>query len=122
MGAGAAFPRTALLRENKACTLSAESFSVPICPNSVDAVRAESAPPVTRITGKIGRIQGEIPVIRPPSMPRMMSDNSIVILPHGLVMRGDAASRVVMVIFGTNCGFGLVEIIFIAMPAQLTAS
>ena len=27
-------------------------------------------------------------------------------------MRGDAASRVVMVIFGTNCGFGLVEIIF----------
>jgi len=37
-------------------------------------------------------------------------------------MRGDAASRVVMVIFGTNCGFGLVEIIFIAMPAQLTAS
>jgi len=37
-------------------------------------------------------------------------------------MRGDSASRVVMVIFGTNCGFGLVEIIFIAMPAQLTAS
>ena len=73
MGAGAAFPRTALLRENKACTLSAESFAMPVCPNSVDAVRADSA-------------------------------------------------RVVMVIFGTNCGFGLVEIIFIAMPAQLTAS
>jgi hypothetical protein len=52
---------------------------MPVCPNSVDAVRAESAPPVTRITGKIGRMQGEIPVIRPPSMPRMMSDNSIVI-------------------------------------------
>ena len=79
MGAGAAFPRTALLRENKACTLSAESFAMPVCPNSEDAVRAESAPPVTRITGKIGRMQGEIPVIRPPSMPRMMSDNSIVI-------------------------------------------
>ena len=82
MGAGAAFPRTALLRENKACTLSAESFAMPVCSNSVDSVdtvRAESAPPVTRITGKIGRMQGEIPVIRPPSMPRMMSDNSIVI-------------------------------------------
>jgi len=37
-------------------------------------------------------------------------------------MRGDTASRVVMVIFGTNCGFGLVEIIFIAMPAQLAES
>ena len=37
-------------------------------------------------------------------------------------MRGDVAPRVVMVIFGTNCGFGLVEIIFIAMPAQFAES
>ena len=79
VGAEVVFVRAALLRENRACTLFAESFTVSVCPLSTDAVRAESAPPVTRITGRIGRMQGEIPVIRPPSMPRMMSDNSIVI-------------------------------------------
>ena len=36
-------------------------------------------------------------------------------------MRGDAAPRVVMVIFGTDCGFGLVGIIFMSTPAHLAA-